>query len=73
VTSATWAQRELKAWSRVAVAAGAQVRVTLTLKAADLWIVDAEGRKVVERGRFRILVGNSSRDQDLKEAWLTVE
>jgi beta-glucosidase len=73
VTSATWARRELKAWQRVPVKAGLTVRVRLELKAADLWIIDAEGRKVVEPGRFRILVGNSSRDQDLKETWLTVE
>lgn len=73
VTSATWARRELKAWKRVEVKAGQSIRVSLALKAADLWILDAEGRQVVEPGRFRILVGNSSRDADLKETWLTVE
>ncbi|HTH13437.1 MAG TPA: glycoside hydrolase family 3 C-terminal domain-containing protein, partial [Spirochaetia bacterium] len=72
VTSATWARRELKAWSRVEVAAGATRRVSLAIRASDLWIIDGEGRKVVEPGRFRILVGNSSRDVDLKEAWLTL-
>lgn len=73
VTSATWAQRELKAWRRVEVQAGATLKVRLELRAADLWIIDAEGHQVVEPGRFRILVGNSSRNADLKEAWLTVE
>jgi beta-glucosidase len=73
VTSVTWARRELKAWQRVPVKAGATVRVQLKLAATDLWLVDAEGRRVVEPGRFRVLVGSSSRDQDLKETFLTVE
>jgi len=73
VTSATWACRELKAWKRVVVKAGLTVRVRLELRAADLWIIDATGNKVVEPGRFRVLVGNSSRNSDLKETWLTVE
>lgn len=73
VTSATWARRELKAWRRVAVAAGQTLRVVLELRAQDLWIVDVNGHKVVEPGQFRILVGNSSRDQDLKDAWLTLK
>ncbi|HTH12981.1 MAG TPA: glycoside hydrolase family 3 C-terminal domain-containing protein, partial [Spirochaetia bacterium] len=73
VTSATWARRELKAWARVAVPAQGQRTVTLHLQAKDLWIVDSVGRKVVEPGRFRVLVGTSSRDADLQELWLTVE
>jgi len=73
VTSATWARRELKAWKRIAVAAGQTVNVGLEVKVEDLWIIDAQGRKVVETGRFRILVGTSSRDSDLQETWLTVE
>lgn len=72
VTSATWAQKELKAWKRVEVKAGLTVRVRLELNAADLWIIDTQGKKVVEPGRFRVLVGNSSRTADLKETWLTV-
>ena len=72
VTSATWARRELKAWKRVPAGAGQATTVTLELKGADLWIFDAQGRKVVEPGRFRLLVGNSSRDVDLQELWLTV-
>ncbi|HCM26682.1 MAG: beta-glucosidase [Treponema sp. GWB1_62_6] len=72
VTSATWARRELKAWKRVKLQAGEAARVRFELKAEDLWIIDAAGNKVVEPGRFRILVGSSSRDRDLKEARLTV-
>ncbi len=73
VTSATWARRELKAWRRVTVGAGESVSVKLSLNAEDLWILDTEARKVVEPGRFRVLVGTSSRDQDLKAVWLSIE
>ena len=48
------------------------VTVTFTLGPDALSLVDRQMRRVVEPGRFRILVGNSSRDQDLKETWLTV-
>jgi len=73
VTSATWARKELKGYQRVSVKAGQTVKKRFELAADDLWIVDAEGRTVVEPGKFRIQVGSSSRDQDLKEAVLTVE
>ncbi len=73
VTSATWARQELKAYRRLSVRAGQTVNVRIELRADDLWIVDAQGRTVVEPGRFRILVGSSSRAQDLKEVSLTVE
>jgi beta-glucosidase len=73
VTSATWARQELKGYRRVMVPAGKTVAVSFDLAADDLWIVDSQGRTVVEPGRFRILVGSSSRGQDLKEAALIVE
>ncbi|MDX9956849.1 MAG: glycoside hydrolase family 3 N-terminal domain-containing protein [Spirochaetia bacterium] len=73
VTSSTWAQRELKAWKRVRLEPGHSSKITLSLQVSDLWIINASGNKVVESGRFRILVGNSSRDADLKETCLTVQ
>jgi beta-glucosidase len=65
VTSVTWAKRELVAYRRVAIAAGETARVEFELPASELWIVDAEGKKAVERGSFRALVGSSSSDRDL--------
>jgi beta-glucosidase len=73
VTSATWAQRELVAYRRLAIAAGETARVEFELPASELWIVDAEGRKVVESGSFRALVGSSSRDGDLQVRRFWVE
>ncbi len=66
VTSATWAVRELKAFRRIALAAGARADVCLELPISDLSIVDAAGRRVVESGRFRAWVGTSSRQEDLR-------
>jgi beta-glucosidase len=68
VTSVTWARRELVAFERVAIAAGKTARVEFSVPASELWIVDAEGDRVVESGGFRALVGPSSRDRDLKAA-----
>jgi beta-glucosidase len=66
VTSATWARRELKGFQRVALAAGARQAIRFELPVSELTIVDPEGRRVVEPGRFRVLIGNSSRDGDLQ-------
>ncbi|HYQ76516.1 glycoside hydrolase family 3 N-terminal domain-containing protein [Cellulomonas sp.] len=68
VTSVSWADKELKAYAQADVAAGASVDVTVELAVADCTIVDAAGRRVVEPGRFDVLVGRSSRDADLLRA-----
>jgi beta-glucosidase len=73
VTSATWARRELVAFERVAIAAGKTARVEFSVPASELWIIDAEGKRVVEPGSFRALVGSSSRDRDLKALRFWVE
>jgi len=73
VTSATWARRELVAFRRVELAAGESTDVELAVPVSELWIIDAEGRKVVESGAFKALVGSSSRDADLRSVDFTVE
>lgn len=65
VASATWANKELKAFERVCVAAGESRIVELELPAADCSIVNAAGERVVEPGEFELLMGPSSRDSDL--------
>ena len=47
--------------------------VELEVPVSELWIIDAEGRKVVEIGAFRALIGSSSRDCDLQAVAFTVE
>ncbi|MGI5239005.1 glycoside hydrolase family 3 N-terminal domain-containing protein [Dactylosporangium sp. CA-139066] len=68
VTSVTWAVRELKAFHQVTVAPGERVEVALELPASACSIVAADARRVVEPGRFELLVGRSSRAADLLSA-----
>ncbi|MDQ1582017.1 MAG: beta-glucosidase [Microbacteriaceae bacterium] len=72
VTSVTWAERELKTFAQVRVAAGESVDVKLELPASACTIVDADGKRVVEPGEFDLLVGSSSRDRDLLRSRFTI-
>jgi len=72
VSSVTWAVKELKAYRQVEVAPGESVTVDLELPVAACTLVDAEGDRVVEPGEFALLVGPSSRDEDLLRARFTV-
>ena len=63
---------ELKAYRQVDLAAGDTARVSLRLPVADCTIVDARGDRRVEAGQFELLVGSSSREQDLLVAGFAV-
>ncbi|WP_327587914.1 glycoside hydrolase family 3 C-terminal domain-containing protein [Nonomuraea sp. NBC_00507] len=65
ITSASWADKELKAYRQVDLAPGQTQQVTLEVPVADCTIVDARGERVVEPGAFDLLIGRSSRDADL--------
>ena len=68
VTSASWADLELKAFAHVDLAPGESRRVEVEIPVADCTIVDAEGRRVVEPGEFDVLLGPSSRPEQLQAA-----
>ncbi len=72
VTSVSWADKELKAFRQVDLAPGESTRVEIELPVAQCGIVDAAARRVVEPGEFTLLVGPSSRDDDLLRATFTV-
>ena len=72
VTSVTWADKELKGWRQVRVEPGDSVRVGLEIPARDCTLVTADGHRVVEPGRFALLVGPSSREADLLRAGFTL-
>ncbi len=72
VTSATWADRELKAWELVWVEPGESVDVAISVPVADCTIVNARCERVVEPGDFTLLVGPSSRVEQLLPALFTV-
>jgi beta-glucosidase len=73
VTSVTWTDRELKAFTQVELAPGESRTVALELPVSACSIVDAAGRRVVEGGRFDLLVGPSSRAKDLLRAGFAVK
>ncbi len=72
VTSASWTDKELKAFRTVTLAPGRSERVRIELPVADCSIVDAQGIRVVEPGDFTLLIGPSSRDDVLHAAAFTV-
>jgi beta-glucosidase len=73
VTSATWAEQELKAFVQVDLSPGEERTVEVEVAAADCTIVDAEGRRVVEPGEFELRVGPSSRPEAQVRAAFTVD
>ncbi|UYK41559.1 glycoside hydrolase family 3 N-terminal domain-containing protein [Microbacterium terricola] len=72
VTSVSWADKELKTFRTVDLAPGESATVELRLPVAECTIVDAAGNRIVEAGTFELLVGASSRDEDLLTARFTV-
>lgn len=72
VTSASWADKELKAYRRVALAPGEQRTVDIAVSVRACTIVDARGERIVEPGTFDLLVGPSSREEVLQSAPFTV-
>ena len=72
VASVTWAGKELKAYRQVSVQPGESLRVELEVPVSALTVVNVARERVVEPGRFALLVGPSSRDADLLRAELDV-
>jgi len=72
VTSATWVNKALKGYARVALAPGEKKTVQVDLPWEAFQIVNAQGEYVVEPGGFDILVGPSSRERDLQKARLII-
>ncbi len=65
ITSVTWATKELKGYRQILVQPGESVDVNLEIAVAEFSLVNAAGHRVVELGEFNLLVGASSRAQDL--------
>ncbi|RMB57248.1 glycoside hydrolase family 3 N-terminal domain-containing protein [Tessaracoccus antarcticus] len=73
MTSASWADRELKAFTHAWVQPGESIDVEVRVPVAECTIVDAAGNRIVEPGEFSLLVGPTSRPTDLLEAPFAVE
>ena len=65
--------KSLRAFQRVTVKAGqtADVKLTLTRKSFEFWDPETNSMRV-KPGKYEILVGNSSRDEDLKKLSVTI-
>jgi beta-glucosidase len=58
--------QELRGFQRVRLAPGETRRITMPIRASSLAFRDQSGRRVVEDGTIRIMVGSSSRDIRLR-------
>jgi beta-glucosidase len=65
--------KELKDFARVALAPGETKVVDFTLRYDELGFLDKKMVWVTEPGTFKIMVGSSSQDKDLKTTTLTVK
>lgn len=70
VSSVTRPVLELRGFKRITLEHGTRRTITFTIGPDDLSLIDRSMRRVVEPGRFEILVGSSS--VDLKKATLDV-
>jgi len=72
VSSVTRPVKELKGFAKVALKAGASTTVALDITPASLAFYDIDMNEVVEPGEFEIMVGTSSRQEDLQTVVLRV-
>lgn len=72
VTSYSWTDRELKSFQRVELEPGESETVAFDIPVSDCTIVDSEANRIVEPGEFEVLIGHSSRREDLKRTTFTV-
>jgi len=72
VSSVTRPVKELKGFSKVSLGAGESATVALDITPESLAFFDIEMNEVVEPGEFEIMVGTSSRKEDLQTVVLKV-
>ncbi len=73
VSSVTRPVKELKGFERITLEPGQKKTVVLNITPEHLAFYDIRMKKIVEPGEFEIMVGNSSRDQDLQRIVLKVK
>ena len=72
ISSVTRPVKELKGFQRITVKPGETQTVSLDITPEHLAFYNIDMDYVVEPGEFKIMVGNSSRDEDLQHTILTV-
>jgi beta-glucosidase len=73
VSSVTRPLKELRGFQKVFLAPGETATIELAITPASLAFYDIDMKYVVEPGEFVVMVGTSSRDEDLTTVMLTVE
>lgn len=73
VSSVTRPVKELKGFQRITLEPGQTKTVSLDITPEHLAFYNIDMKCVVEPGEFEIMVGNSSRDQDLQKTLLRVK
>ena len=72
-SSVTRPVKELKDFKRVSLKPGELKEVIFELDESAFAYYDAEMNYIVEAGQFDILIGNSSREEDLKKIYFNIE
>ena len=72
-SSITRPVKELKDFKRINLNPGESKTITFQLNKSAFAYYDLDMKYVIEAGQFEILVGNSSRDEDLKKTTLRFE
>jgi beta-glucosidase len=72
ISSVTRPVKELKGFKRISLNPGETKKVIMDIKPEHLAFYDINMNYVVEPGEFDIMVGNSSRDEDLQVVQLKV-
>jgi beta-glucosidase len=72
ISSVTRPVKELKGFEKITLEPGKSKTVELEIKPEHLAFYDIDMNYVVEAGEFEIMVGNSSRDEDLQKIILQV-
>jgi beta-glucosidase len=73
VSSVTRPVKELKGFAKVRLAPGESTTAAIPIDSSALAFYDVAMRRVVEPGEFRVMVGTSSRDEDLTTVVLRVD
>jgi beta-glucosidase len=72
VSSVTRPVKELKGFEKVVLDAGASTTVSIAITPESLAFYDIDMQRVVEPGEFEIMIGTSSRKEDLQTVVLNV-
>jgi len=73
VGSVTRPLKELKGFAKISLRPGASTTVSIDITPEKLSFYDIDMNRVVEPGEFDIMVGSSSRDEDLQSVLLIVQ